>query len=207
MPTHKMEHYYTPKPSSKIIEHSFSQLARGQQLSFITASGLFSQEQIDTGSLLLIEKGILKKEWCILDLGCGYGPVGISFKKSEPTIHVTFTDVNTRAVEYTEVNLRQNNIPIDKSIELVNGDGFDAIDKQLPFDAIYLNPPQSAGKDLCFNLIEKSKEHLKIGGNLQIVARKNKGGETLAKHMESVFGNVEPIAKQSGFWVYISYKK
>jgi len=200
-----MEHYYTPKPSSKIIEHSFLVAARSQQLTFLTASGLFSQKQIDTGSLLLIDKGLLKPNWRILDLGCGYGPVGIALKKSEPTISVTFTDVNTRAVEYVKKNLKQNGIDIDSSVELVSGDGFAAVTGL--FDAIYLNPPQSAGKELCLHLIEKSREFLKPGGNLQIVARKNKGGETLSQYMQTVFGNVDSIAKQSGFWIYISYKQ
>jgi len=200
-----MEHYYTPNPTSKIVEHTFSQVARNQQLSFVTASGLFSQTHIDTGSLLLIDEGLIQPNWKILDLGCGYGPVGIAFKRSEPTIHVTFADVNSRAIEYVKKNLKLNNLKANATIELTSGDGFATVTGL--FDAIYLNPPQSAGKDLCFSLIEKSREYLKNGGNLQIVARKNKGGESLSQQMQNVFGNVDAVSKRSGFWIYISYKK
>lgn len=199
------EHYYTPKPTSRVIAYNFSQAIRGQELKFTTASGLFSQKQIDTGSQLLIEKGIVKANWRILDLGCGYGPVGIVFKKVEPTISVTFTDVNTRALEYVQKNLVQNSIEIDGSVEMVSGNGYGSVTGL--FDAIYLNPPQSAGKELCLQLIASAREYLKSNGNLQIVARKNKGGATLAEHMRNVFGNVDSVAKQSGFWIYISYKQ
>lgn len=198
------EHYYTPKPTSRVVEYNFSQILRGHELKFTTASGLFSQKQIDTGSVLLIDKCILKPSWKILDLGCGYGPVGIALKKAEPTISVTFTDVNTRAVEYVKKNLIQNGVEIDATVELVSGDGYGSVTGL--FDAIYLNPPQSAGKELCLQLISQARDFLKPNGNLQIVARKNKGGATLAEHMRSVFGNVDDVAKQSGFWIYISYK-
>lgn len=200
-----MEHYYTSKPTSKIIEHTYSQKARNISMVFTTASGLFSQKQIDTGSLLLIDECICKNSWKILDLGCGYGPIGITLKKSYPNINVTFTDINTRAIEYVKKNLLLNNVEINETIELVNGDGFGDISGL--YDAIYLNPPQSAGKELCLRLIEQSRDFLNANGNLQIVARKNKGGESLSQHMLSVFGNVDCVAKRSGFWIYISYKK
>ena len=74
------------------------------------------------------------------------------------------------------------------------------------FDTILLNPPQSAGKKLCFQMIEKSKEHLNKEGLLQLVARPRKGGKTLAGKMKEVFGNVEVIAKGAGFSVYASKK-
>jgi 16S rRNA (guanine1207-N2)-methyltransferase len=72
------------------------------------------------------------------------------------------------------------------------------------FDTILLNPPQTAGKKLCFELIEESKAHLKKDGLLQLVARHNKGGKDLSKKMLEVFGNVEPTAKEAGFRVYVS---
>ena len=69
------------------------------------------------------------------------------------------------------------------------------------------NPPQTAGKEICFQLIEQSKNHLKNGGNLQLVARHNKGGKTLSRKMEEVFGNVKVIAKKAGYWAYMSVKE
>ena len=78
--------------------------------------------------------------------------------------------------------------------------------KNNDFDVVLSNPPQTAGKEICFKLIEQSNEHLKNNGNLQLVARHNKGGKTLSKKMEEVFGNVRVIAKKSGYWVYVSKK-
>ena len=74
------------------------------------------------------------------------------------------------------------------------------------FDVILSNPPQTAGKELCFKLIEESKNYLKYNGSLQLVARHKKGGNTLSKKMEEVFGNVKVIAKKSGYFVYLSVK-
>jgi len=72
------------------------------------------------------------------------------------------------------------------------------------FDVILLNPPQTAGKKICFQMIEESKLHLNEKGTLQIVARPKKGGETLAQQMLKVFGNAYEIAKGAGFKVYLS---
>ena len=87
--------------------------------------------------------------------------------------------------------------------KVVQSDAFENIDEN--FDVILLNPPQTAGKKLCFKMIEEAKEHLKKGGSLQLVARHQKGGKTLQKKMEEVFGNSEVLSRQSGFRVYMSY--
>ncbi len=200
------DHYYSPKPTSSIVESQFTQTVRGVECTFITASGLFSQKHVDTGSILLIESAVIEKGNKILDLGCGYGPVGIYLKKVEPSLRITFSDVNTRAVQYVKRNLQKNSIePTDQSIEIVSGNGYASVNGL--FDVILLNPPQSAGKQLCFDLISRAKEFLNPSGSLQIVARRNKGGETLSQHMRDVFGNVEPVSKMSGFWVYRSVKQ
>ena len=72
------------------------------------------------------------------------------------------------------------------------------------FDTILVNPPQTAGKDICFQIIDEAKNHLNNNGLLQLVARHNKGGSVLEKHMKEIFGNVEQIVKGSGYRVYIS---
>ena len=101
----------------------------------------------------------------------------------------------------TKKNLKLN----DVKGKTIQSDGFKKINEE--FDAVLLNPPQVAGKDVCFMLIEESFTHLNKGGNLQIVARHNKGGKTLSEKMRSVFGNVEETAKGSGYRVYLSLKK
>jgi len=196
------EHYYTPNPKGDVREFSFSQTIRDVAVTFTSASGIFSLKHVDSGSHILIEYALIQPNWRVLDLGCGYGPVGVVLKKVEPTLEVVFTDVNKRAVVYAKKNAEQNSI--SSGVSFVHGDGFAAVTGL--FHAIYLNPPQSAGKELCFSLIERSKEFLLPGGLLHIVARKNKGGESLSQKMKDVFGNVSVLAKKGGFWVYVSAK-
>ncbi|MBI3035464.1 methyltransferase, partial [Candidatus Woesearchaeota archaeon] len=103
-----------------------------------------------------------------------------------------------RAVMLAKKNIELNNA----KAEIHQGHLYEKI-KGNDFDVVLSNPPQTAGKEICFKLIEQSKEHLKNDGNLQLVARHNKGGKTLSKKMEEVFGNVKVIAKKSGYWVYV----
>jgi len=114
---------------------------------------------------------------------------------------VVMSDVNKRAVMLAKMNIKINNI----KAEIYQGSLYEKI-KNNDFDVVLSNPPQTAGKEICFKLIEQSNEHLKNNGNLQLVARHNKGGKTLSKKMEEVFGNVRVIAKKSGYWVYVSKK-
>jgi len=192
------EHYFTKKPTTPLREQTFIALLRGNELTFTTGSGVFSLTKIDRGTEVLIKYAIIKKKWDILDLGCGYGPVAVALAKAEPTLTVVATDVNHRAVQLARKNAQQNNVDVD----VRTSDMYEKVKEQ--FDTILLNPPQTAGKKLCKEMITQAKDHLKKGGLLQLVARHQKGGKDLEKHMESVFGNVEAIAKKSGYRVYVS---
>jgi len=194
------EHYYTKEPKSELKLKKIKFNVNNKEIELYTASGLFSLNQLDIGSELLINKCLITGK-NVLDLGCGYGAVGISLKLLNSKLELTFSDVNERAVFITKKNLSLYNLKAN----VVQSDGFENIKER--FDAILLNPPQTAGKKLCFELIEDSKEHLNENGNLQIVARHNKGGIELSKKMLEVFGNVKDTAKRSGYRVYISFKR
>ena len=97
------------------------------------------------------------------------------------------------------MNIKQNNI---QNIKTKQSDLYDNIPEK--FDTIITNPPQSAGKQVCFEIIKQAKLHLKKGGLLQLVARHNKGGKELEKKMKEVFNNVKDIAKKSGYRIYVS---
>ncbi len=193
-----MEHYFSKKPESRLKIKLTRDILRNKEIEFYTASGLFSAEKVDKGSKLLINKSIIKENDRILDLGCGYGIIGLSLKLSLPKIKVTFSDINERAVQITNKNLKLNNI----KAEVIQSDGFENIKEK--FNVILLNPPQSAGKKLCFKLIEDSKNHLEKDGTLQLVARHNKGGKEISKKMLEVFSNVKEIAKSAGYRIYLS---
>ncbi|MFA4887006.1 MAG: methyltransferase [Candidatus Nanoarchaeia archaeon] len=194
------EHYFTEKPTSTLTFYNHVAILRNKEISFITGSGLFSFKKIDRGTRLLIDTCLLEKNWKVLDLGCGYGIIGVSLKLLEPSIDVTFSDINERALLLTNKNLRLHNL----NGTLIQSNGFEKIKDT--FNTILLNPPQTAGKKLCFQLIIDSKDHLEKKGTLQVVARHNKGGKELSKKMQEIFGHVKEISKGSGYRVYVSQK-
>ncbi len=196
-----VEHYFSEQQTSKGKKEHFKATLRGNELAFTTSPGVFSKEHIDTGSYILIEKSFIEDGWDVLDLGCGYGAVGIAIAKAYPEAKIVCSDVNERAVELTRENAKENGI---ENITTLQSDGYMHITGT--FDTILLNPPQTAGRELCLRLIREAKEHLKTEGMLQIVARPNKGGKTLAAYMKEIFGNADVIGKGSGFAVYRSVK-
>jgi len=196
-----MEHYFSEKPKSKLKLNKINTILLGKNFQFYTSPGVFSKNKIDKGTKLLIEKAIIKPKQKILDLGCGYGVIAIVIKKIFPKTDVTALDINERAILLTKKNAKLNNV----KIKVIKSNLFDNIKEK--FDVILVNPPQKAGKELCFKIIEESKKHLKPNGILQLVARHNKGGKTLEKKMKEVFNNTTTLAKKAGYRVYLSKKQ
>lgn len=198
-----MEHYFTSNPKSIVRKKSFKTRILGNDIIINSSSGIFSAKEIDFGTRLLIENAKINgKE--VLDLGCGYGIIGIALKKIHPDINITMIDVNERAVLATKENCSSNNV----DAMVLRSDIFSHPEiKNKIFDTILTNPPFSAGKRLCFQFIEEGAAHLNKGGLFQLVAPHNKGGESLKKKMLEVFGNAGEITKKSGYRVYISIKK
>jgi 16S rRNA (guanine1207-N2)-methyltransferase len=195
------EHYFSAKPKSIFREETFKTGILGQQFLIHTAPSIFSSRRVDFGTRLLIEKAVVQKNAEVLDLGCGYGIVGIAIKKKQPDIRMTMSDINERAVILARKNCRVNSIECEINLS----DIFDGMPGR-EFDAILTNPPFSAGKKICEQFIAQSHSHLTKGGSLQLVAPHNKGGSSLKKMMEERFGNVKSIAKRGGYQVYLSIK-
>ncbi len=195
------QHYYTENPVSEIKEKNFTQTIHGVQLTFISVSGVFSFEnRIDKASELLI-KHFVPTGSSVLDLGCGYGAIGLYIKAIHPGQSLTMADINNRAVDYTKTNalknmLEVNTVQSNLFIELTG----------MKFDDIVTNPPIAAGKKLNTQLINDAPEYLHPGGALWLVAFHNKGGSTLKDIMKERFGNVEDIEKSGGMRVYKSVK-
>jgi 16S rRNA (guanine1207-N2)-methyltransferase len=193
-----MSHYYEKEQDSELVIHEYAARLRDNELKLESASGIFSAKELDKGASVLIEHCEMKDGWAVLDLGCGNGVVGIALKKAFPGIALTMSDVNERAVMIT----RRNSKRLRTDAKVVCSDKFEKIPDR--FDTILFNPPQSAGKDVCFAMISQAKEHLNDKGLLQVVARHNKGGRMLSEYMETVYGNVRDIARKGGYRVYVS---
>jgi 16S rRNA (guanine1207-N2)-methyltransferase len=193
-----MSHYFSEKQESEFNPYKIKVNACGLSFELYSASGIFSKDQLDVGSRLLIEKAQIEDNNSVLDFGCGYGAVGIAIAKMKK-INLTMSDVNERALQLSKMNCKLNRI----HGEIVKSNIFENLQGK-KFDAILLNPPQTAGKEICFRMIQESKEHLNQNGTLQLVARKKKGGETLSKKMEEIFGNVLVLGKERGFFVWMS---
>ncbi|MGV8086404.1 MAG: class I SAM-dependent methyltransferase [Candidatus Woesearchaeota archaeon] len=200
-----MEHYFSENPKSQFIKEKFDIEILGNIIHINSGSGLFSLKELDFGTELLIKNAkIINDTSKVLDLGCGYGIVGIALKKQYPDIDITLCDINDRAVKISKQNCDENDVvcSVIKSDILSNPN----IDSQ-KFDVILTNPPFSAGKKVCIEFITQSFNHLNDNGSLQLVAPHNKGGESLKKVMLEIFGNVDELCKKRGYRVYYSVKK
>mgnify|MGYP000924638812 CR=1 FL=1 len=196
------QHYYTENPDSEIKEKSFIENIKGKQLKFTSVSGVFSFEsKIDKVSHSLIVN-FTPSGSSILDVGCGYGAIGLSLKALFPSQSVTMIDINNRALDYSRKNASANRL----EVEILHSNLYEAFSGRT-FDDIVSNPPFAAGKELNTRLIKEAYEYLSDNGSLWLVAYHNKGGSTLKDIMKSVFGNVTDVDKKGGIRVYKSIKK
>lgn len=194
-----MNHYFSEKQTSILKVKIINVNLLNNGLEFNTGSGVFSKGKVDKGTKLLIESVYIKGN-SILDIGCGYGVIGISIAKAFPKKKVLMTDINTRALYLTKKNIKLNNV----GCEVIYSNLYDNIKGK--FNLILSNVPQKAGKKICFAIIEGAKQHLIDFGELAIVGRHNKGGRSLQEKMKELFGNVSVAERSGGFRVYVSQK-
>lgn len=188
-----MEHYFTHDPSSPQQKYAIETVLRGKKLTFSTSSGVFSKKKIDYGTCVLIETIQIKPHDELLDLGCGYGPIGISL--SFFCQKVTLLDINKRACALAHQNIAKNNV--DNAYVVCGTPA--CLDH--PFHVVAMNPPIRAGKDVIHHLIEESRRLLITTGTLYVVVRTRQGAKSLFTFVEGIFSQVEYAAKQGGYRV------
>lgn len=195
-----MPHYYDEEQEGPFQPYKIPVSARGQQLELWSAAGTFSKDALDAGTKLLIDTAIISPGWVVHDLGCGSGVVGVIVKRSDPTCRVICSDVSKRAVELAQ----KNTGAFAPEVEVRQSDGYAHVPEI--FDTILFNPPYVAGRETIYRLMDEAYAHLRPGGLLQLVARHNKGGETLKKRMIELFGSCDDTRRASGYRVYVSKK-
>lgn len=197
------EHYFSRRPESKPEIGLLKCRLRGIYFEFLTSTGVFSHKRIDAGTRLLIDTMELPISGSVLDLGCGYGPLGIVVAALNPSLDVWMTDVNSRAIKLAHENAMRNHV---SNVRIMKGSLYEPV-KDLVFDVILTNPPYSAGMDSVVEpIIEDSRGSLKIGGSLQLVVRTNKGGSLVAQLLRRYYGDFTVIARRSGYRVLRAIK-
>lgn len=177
-------------------------VVNGIPLSFISKSGLFSKKKLDTGTQLLLENLILPDQGTVIDIGCGYGPIGIYIAKIKRSLKIYMVDINPEAVKTTQQNAKLNNV--EDRVVILKSDIFDEIPKDLKFDGIYSNPPLSKGRDFITRLITQSYERLNVNGIIELVLYK--GQEIALELLNKTFGNAKLIKKSKGYNVVMAVK-
>lgn len=185
------------------LSHDFQTLTvelLGQSMRFKTDRGVFSKNGIDYGSRVLLENYQPESAKSLLDVGCGYGTLGLTLAKKFD-LGVTMVDVNSRALDLCRQNAIDNAVSNSK-IELSNI--YEAVSEK--YDAIISNPPIRAGKEVVHEILAGAFGHLNDGGHLTIVIQKKQGAPSAQKKMEEVFGNCQLVARDKGYFILRSYK-
>ena len=132
----------------------------------------------------------------VLDMGCGYGVIGVAVGKHWPQTTITMADINQRACDLTRENAKANGV----KAQVLESDGYEKVRDQ-HYDLILQNPPIRAGKAVIYQMFADAAHCLNPGGELWLVIRKQQGAPSAMTYLRTLFQNVEAVEKKSGFWV------
>jgi 16S rRNA (guanine1207-N2)-methyltransferase len=196
------EHYFAAAPKSEAKLGIVQTRLKGRNFRFLTASSVFSKKRVDLGTRLLIEAMLLPETGCVLDVGCGYGAVGIAAAAVNPRLSVVMTDVNMRAVHLAQRNLELNRI---RNAEVRHGILYEPV-KDSCFNCVLSNPPVSAGMETVKAIITQAPTVMAENAAFQMVIRSKIGAKTLPQIFTEAFGNCQVLARESGYRVLMAEK-
>lgn len=192
--------YYAENPDAAHDIHELRVDLLGEKMTFLTDAGVFSKKMVDFGSQLLLKCLEVNQGETVLDVGCGYGPLGLSLAKAYG-VQATMVDINNRALDLARQNAERNKV----EATIFQSNIYEQVEGH--FDHVISNPPIRAGKQVVHEIIEKSKDFLEIGGDLTIVIQKKQGAPSAKSKMENVFGNCEVVKKDKGYYILRSVKE
>ncbi|MBE6146810.1 MAG: class I SAM-dependent methyltransferase [Firmicutes bacterium] len=166
----------------------------GVSLRLNTDNGVFSKDKLDFGTRTLLEN-ILLDDFCgkVLDVGCGYGSIGLYLRKTT-ACSVDMCDVNRRCLHLAKMNAKENNLDVN----IFESDCYQNVTDK--YQVIITNPPIRAGKKVVYDILMGAKEHLVSGGVLYCVIHKDQGAKSTVSDLEKIY-NVSIIEKNKGFFV------
>lgn len=189
-----MGHYFLNDNNLKSEIQEFKVNIFNQSFTFKTDNGVFSKGELDYGTYLLLDTVLkLDIKGKVLDLGCGYGAIGVIVSKIG-NVNVTMSDVNNRAIHLSKMNIKDNGV----NCQVINSDGYLNINNK--FDYIITNPPIRVGKNKLYELIIESKKHLTENGVIYLVIRKEQGAKSFIKDMSEYY-SVNVLEKSKGFYI------
>ena len=202
-----MNHYFSEKPEIKSEKKRIKYTIQNKKFEFITDNGVFSKSKVDFGTDLMLNeflkknRGLEVEKIKILDIGCGYGVVSVVLKSFYPEISITLSDVNERALELSEENLKKYDI---NDYHIIKSDAFEKITEK--FNVILSNPPIRAGKDIIFKIYSEAYEHLNENGKFYCVIQTKHGAKSTQKKLMEIFGNCDTVTIDGGYRIFCSKK-
>jgi len=197
-----VSHYFTDNTDMHHNRKVLSFRFLGVIYQFVSDAGVFSKEQVDMGSTVLLsaifKHGITANK--VLDLGCGYGVLSVVIQK-ETNADVTAVDINPRAVALTNENALLNKV----NIRTIQSDGANEVRNE-QYDMVITNPPIRAGKQVVYRFFDQAYELLTDGGTLWVVIRKQHGAKSAVNKLNELFGNCEIVEKEKGYYILKSTK-
>ncbi|WP_036123723.1 class I SAM-dependent methyltransferase [Lysinibacillus sphaericus] len=193
------DHYYTSKPQTESKPRHWTFKLLGHSFSFETDAGVFSKSEVDFGSRVLIDAFKMPNiNGAILDVGCGYGPIGLSIAKANPDRTVYMMDINERAVTLSQKNAQVNGV---QNVRIFVSDGLSMVDTDVEAAAILTNPPIRAGKETIFRFYDGAYDRLVPSGELWVVIQKKQGALSTVSYLEEKFSEVDIVEKKKGYWI------
>lgn len=197
-----MSHYFSEVQDVKSVKKIINYEIKNEKFEFLTDNGVFSKTKVDFGTDVMLRTFLNENKKLenirILDIGCGYGVVSVVVKRFFEKAKILSTDVNERALELTKENIQKNNRTDD--FEVRKSFVFDNISEN--FDVILSNPPIRAGKQVIFEIYEKSFFHLNKNGKFYCVIQTKHGAKSTKKKLEELFGNCTTLVIEAGYRIF-----
>lgn len=199
------KHYFVDSNHTNDDFFQFNFELCGHKFEFTSCDDIFSKNEIDEGSLVLIKTLLKDKENLsgeILDIACGYGAIGIILGSFLENAKIDMCDINKLAVKLCKINAEKNS---KNCRDIFESDMWENVTES--YDHILSNPPIKTGKKVLLDFLNGLKEHLKPNGDVTIVIKKNLGADSTKKYLIEIFGNCEVLERERGYYILQSKNK